>query len=493
MIMGESYYEMLDITKDATAEEIRISYFEQVRKYHPDTNSSPLAKEMFFHIQEAYEILSDPKKRKVYDQTLLGIIKPESLITLSIEYSKSEIPRLNEPQLVYAKLELQRVEDPVLTKTPQVHICLIVDCSTSMRGERIEMVKKNIYQLILKLRPSDLVSIITFNDKADLLLAPTNVANLKQIENNLNHIICSGATEIYKGLKAGADLLWGNFADSFTKQIILLTDGHTYGDEEACFELVKKLVDKNIIVSTLGIGHEWNDIFLDRLANITGGSSSFVSSQEDLYNYMQNFAESINTVFARGLTMELESGNNIETKYIFRIQPDIAELQLEKPIPLGDMYLRKKSIFLIAFLLPALSRENDIICLGKGKIRLEINSTKIERARILINMCIPVKDEINRQDAPIDIINALSRITLYQMQERANLEVKNGDFQNAVNHLGCIATQLLAQGNKKLAKVALVEAEMLKNTKRYSADGDKQLKYGTRALLLLPDHEKRDL
>lgn len=59
---------MLGVKKDATAAEIKKTYFALARKYHPDTNPDKTAKEKFVEIQEAYEILKDDKKRAAYDQ-----------------------------------------------------------------------------------------------------------------------------------------------------------------------------------------------------------------------------------------------------------------------------------------------------------------------------------------------------------------------------------------------------------------------------------------
>ena len=63
------YYEVLGISKGATAEEIKKAYKKQARKYHPDLNpGNKAAEERFKEINEAYEVLSDPQKRSSYDQ-----------------------------------------------------------------------------------------------------------------------------------------------------------------------------------------------------------------------------------------------------------------------------------------------------------------------------------------------------------------------------------------------------------------------------------------
>lgn len=66
--MKRDYYEVLGLKKGATDQEIKSAYRKLAKKYHPDVDPSPDAKKKFEEIGEAYQVLSDPEKKKLYDQ-----------------------------------------------------------------------------------------------------------------------------------------------------------------------------------------------------------------------------------------------------------------------------------------------------------------------------------------------------------------------------------------------------------------------------------------
>ncbi len=65
--MAKNYYEVLGISKNATADQIKGAYRDLALKFHPDRNKDKAAEEKFKQINEAYAVLSDPEKRKQYD------------------------------------------------------------------------------------------------------------------------------------------------------------------------------------------------------------------------------------------------------------------------------------------------------------------------------------------------------------------------------------------------------------------------------------------
>ena len=61
------FYEILDVPRTATQDEIQRAYRKLARQHHPDVNSDPGAEDRFKEISEAYDVLSDPQTRRRYD------------------------------------------------------------------------------------------------------------------------------------------------------------------------------------------------------------------------------------------------------------------------------------------------------------------------------------------------------------------------------------------------------------------------------------------
>jgi len=68
MPTGEDYYKALGVEKGASQDEIKAAYRTLARKLHPDVNKDPDAQKRFTKVQEAYDVLGDEEKRRVYDQ-----------------------------------------------------------------------------------------------------------------------------------------------------------------------------------------------------------------------------------------------------------------------------------------------------------------------------------------------------------------------------------------------------------------------------------------
>ena len=155
-----NHYNLLGLPLDATNEEIRKAYFDSAKKYHPDVHASDELKERFIQIQEAYETLTDPEKRKDYNSQFNLKESKESQVLINAYYSRTVIPLISEKQAFYLLLDIFSPESPTVEDLPTVNLCLVVDRSTSMQGVYINKIKYEIASLISLLKNEDVVSIV---------------------------------------------------------------------------------------------------------------------------------------------------------------------------------------------------------------------------------------------------------------------------------------------------------------------------------------------
>jgi len=484
------HYATLGVLRDATQEEIKRAYFDAAQRLHPDKNLAPGETELFLEIQQAYETLSNLKRRAQYDATLPPDIEQNSVVTHQIHFSRPSLVKLNEPQLIYFLLEVSPVEEADKIPAPPLNICLVLDRSTSMQGEKMDMVKAAAIQVIRGLRAQDIFSVVTFSDRAEVLIPASLHTERSKQESRIQMLHPSGATEIFRGLEAGINEVRRNRDPSRVNHVILLTDGHTYGDEQACLELAEQASRQNIGITGMGIGNEWNDIFLDAVAGRTGGSSAYISKPKDIQQLLVDKFKALVSTYADDVILEFKEQEGIQMNYAFRLQPDGGPVTLQQPLHLGSILLDTPLHVLFELVVQPPALRNGRIILVDGSLKISIASRPTPIPPIRLRLSRDIKPDPGADPPPTKVLSAPSRLTLYRLQERARSAAEEGNYETASRHLHNLATHLLARGEQQLAKTALLEADQLERMHTWSADGTKEIKYKTRALLLTSAKEK---
>ena len=484
------YYATLGVFRDASQEEIKRAYFEAAQRLHPDKNVAAGETELFLEIQQAYEVLSNPKRRNLYDATLPPEINVNAVVKHETLFSRPHLVKLGESQLIYMLLEVSPREEKESLPAPPLNICLVLDRSTSMQGDKMDMVKATAIQLLRSLRAEDVFSVVAFSDRAEVIIPAAFNSDKKKQESHIQMMQTSGATEIYNGLKAGLQEIRRTVDPSRVNHIILLTDGQTYGDEQDCLKLAEEAAAQNIGISGMGIGHEWNDIFLDALASKTGGSSAYISNPKDIQRLLVDKFNALISTYADEVVLELQEHEHVKINYVFRLQPEGGSVTIESPMRLGPIMRDAPLHVLFEFIVAPSALDEDVALLLNGSLKISITARPTPVPPIRLNLKREVHSNPSPEPPPTRILSALSRLTLYRIQERARVAADAGQFDQAARHLQNLATHLLSKGEHSLAKTALFEAENLEKMHAWSASGNKDIKYHTRALLLGGQKEK---
>jgi Ca-activated chloride channel homolog len=483
------YYSLLGLPRNATPEDIKRAYFNAAQKLHPDKNTAAGETELFLGVQQAYEVLSNPKRREQYDATL----PPEEKIILpysyDISYSRPNLVNLDEPQMLYIILELSAPIETKQSPSPPLNVCLVLDRSTSMQGEKMDLVKAAAIQVLRNLRQQDILSVVSFSDRAEVIIPAAYYQDRSRLEAKIQMMQPGGATEIYQGLEAGAREVMRSIDSKRVNHIILLTDGHTYGDEQQCLALASKLAERGVGISGLGIGKEWNDIFLDVLATRTGGSSAYIAQPQDIKRLLLEKFNALVQTYADEMMLNLNPVDGVELSYAFRLHPEPASILMGDILRLGPILQDTSTRVIFEYIIQPKAVKSDLLVFLDGTLKVSITSHPVPVPPLRLRLERPVADSPETDPPPPQIVQALSRLMLYRMQERARKELDQGNVELATRHLRVLATNLLSQGERSLAQTILLEVEHLQEKNALSAEGSKKMKYGTRALIASPKKE----
>jgi len=389
---------------------------------------------------------------------------------------------MSEEQLIYSLIEMDVFADQLKedeAAAPPINIALVLDCSTSMKGERLEILKASAIELIHQLRPQDFLSVIAFNDRAETIIPAANQANNRKNESRIWLLQAKGGTEIFQGLDVGISQVQRNISPYYINHVILVTDGHTYGDESNCQELAKEAENLNIGISGLGIGGKWNDVFLDSLSKITGGSSFYIHHPRAIRTLLNRKFNALGQVQVEGIKLNFRTGPGVTSNYTYRLEPEANALPLTSPISLGYIPKGNRLSIIIEFLLSPIKPNIQKVLLAEGSITFKLPTRDKTVYRLPVNLSLLTGAKIQQPPPNKSIIEAISRLTLVRMQEQARKEITDGKYQEASTRLQNMATHLLSRCETDLAKTAMKEAANIESNKKISEDGQKRIKYGT--------------
>jgi Ca-activated chloride channel family protein len=481
------YYALLGIPRNASVEQLRRAYREAALRLHPDRANRPGDTELFISVNKAYEVLSNEDQRAAYDARLADSdadMVAHSNFRCDIQQSRRSLLQLDEPQVHYLLVDISPSE-AMPEHRPPINLSIVIDRSTSMRGQRLDQVRSAALTILKDMAPQDSASVVAFSDRAEVIVSPDQAKDLATARARLSLLQAGGGTEIGQGLQIGMEELQRNFSRSGVSHLVLLTDGRTYGDEDLCLSLSDRASEQGITINGVGIGADWSDRLLDDLASRSGGNVIFLDTPKVVTGLLQRIFDGLSQVVASRVRLDGSLAQQVDLRSAFRLMPDPMPLGDSLPLVLGNLARQGRIRVLLELVVHPIGQVDELT-LAHFTISGDVLGGSTDSSSLPADVRIGTSRQPDADPPPTDMVAALNVVGLYRMQEKARHEAELGQSSQAARRLENLATHLLAAGDRELAKAALSEAERLTHTRRLSIEGEKVLKYGTRALLLLP-------
>lgn len=144
-----------------------------------------------------------------------------------------------------------------------VNVVFVLDISSSMKmGEKMDLMKYSLNQLVSKLRPQDKMGLVTYANTAEVFQSPTSGDYKEELQQSISKLKPLGMTAGGKGIKLGYKEVMKNYDQDKTNMVIVITDGAFNKDSEDYQKTVQKYSKQGVIFSVVGIQTRERDAHL---------------------------------------------------------------------------------------------------------------------------------------------------------------------------------------------------------------------------------------
>lgn len=241
--------------------------------------------------------------------SLMGGTSSQDPVTLRLELDRPVLPSGNTERAVI-KVCLDGVRLPRPEARPPVNLCLVIDRSGSMNGEKIEKAKLAAIEALRRLAPDDVFSLVAYSNTVETLVPARRVGEGEHWEDSIRAIRAAGGTALYGGVAQGSAEL-RKFAEDrrYVNRLILLSDGLANVGPSSPDDLARlgaSLIREGISVTTIGVGLDFNEDLMTRLAQRSDGNTYFVASSRDLPGIFNSELGDVLNVVARSVVLTIE-------------------------------------------------------------------------------------------------------------------------------------------------------------------------------------------
>jgi len=207
------------------------------------------------------------------------------------------------------KVSLRGLELAGNAERAPVNLALVLDKSGSMSGEKLLEAKNAALHLVDRLRPNDLVSVVAYDGRVQVLVGATRVSERARIADAILNVKAGGSTALFAGVSKGIGEVRKFLRGGQVNRVILLSDGKANvgpSSANALGRLGAACAKEQISITTVGLGLDYNEDLMVQLAMRSDGNHAFAAEARELGSLFASELGDITSVVAQGALVRID-------------------------------------------------------------------------------------------------------------------------------------------------------------------------------------------
>ncbi len=351
-----------------------------------------------------------------------------------------------------------------------LNLGVVIDRSGSMYDERrLEFVIEAVKFLADNLTADDKISIVAFADKAKVIITPEAARDksaVKRAIDDIDLLEIGGGTQMALGMRAAIDEVKKNLSPDRLNRVLVLTDGQTY-EETACIDLAEKNRGE-ISFSTMGVGVEFNEKLLQRIAQDSNGKYHFIGDPAEIPQIFEDELEGLRAVSLRNGRIEVTLSQGVQVREAFRASPEIYVLGTplvgeDRKIgyEIGDLQAGVPGSVLLTLVLPP--RKPGQVRILQSTFHYEVpgGGEKTAECDLTVDYTLDRTLTSKRNGR---VMNLVDQVSIAKLQAKAEEELKAGNVDRATRLLGNALQGTQRMGNVKATQALSGLIDQIKKT-----------------------------
>jgi Ca-activated chloride channel family protein len=309
------------------------------------------------------------------------------------------------PQAVYVlcEFDLSGIKMDAGQPRPPVNLAVVLDRSGSMEARgKLDYAKKAGALIVDNLQKIDRLAVVEYDDHITVIWPSAPVESPEMIKRQIDSLTPRGSTNLTGGMMKGVDEVLGHLTAGQVNRVLLLTDGLANQGITHPVEikrLVREARQKGVIISTLGLGLEYNEDLLQAIAESSTGHYYYIENPVQLTGIFQQELTSLFATVAQQVRVTFTPSDAVERVEFFGYQADAADGGSR--VALEDLFAgEKRSLLMRIQLKPLAEGPAEVGQLTLSYVQTDGKEAKELRAPITVTAStdpVLVKDSYNKR------------------------------------------------------------------------------------------------